>query len=77
VLERHGYSPRGYFVLPACCWLYNHDRPLQAGFGDFLTRHARSEAVRAVVVEHEQEIALYEQHQAHFGDGFYVARKVA
>lgn len=75
VLERHGYSPRGYFVLPARCWLDHYYRPLQAGFGAFLTRHAHSEAARAVVAEHEQEIALYEQHQAHFGYGFYVARK--
>jgi SAM-dependent methyltransferase len=75
VLERRGYSPLGYFVLPASCWLDNYYRPLQAGFGDFLTRHAHSEAARAVVTEHEQEIALYEKHQAHFGYGFYVAQK--
>jgi hypothetical protein len=75
VLERNGYSPLGYFVLPASCWLDNYYRPLQAGFGDFLSRHAQGEAARAVVAEHEQEIALYKQHQAHFGYGFYVARK--
>lgn len=75
VLERQGYSPLGYFVLPASCWLDNYYRPLQAGFGDFLSRHAHSEAARAVVTEHEQEIALYEKHKAHFGYGFYVAQK--
>jgi SAM-dependent methyltransferase len=75
VLERHGYSPLGYFVLPASCWLDNYYRPLQAGFGGFLTRQAHSEAARAVVAEHEQEIALYEQHKAHFGYGFYLAQK--
>lgn len=75
VLERHGYSPLGYFVLPASCWLDNYYRPLQAGFGDFLSRHAHSEAARAVVSEHEQEIALYEKHKANYGYGFYVAQK--
>jgi SAM-dependent methyltransferase len=76
VLERHGYSPLGCFVLPASCWLDNYYRPLQAGFGDFLSRHAHSAAARAVVSEHEQEIALYEKHKASFGYGFYVAQKV-
>jgi SAM-dependent methyltransferase len=75
VLERHGYSPLGYFVLPAPCWLANYYRPLQAGFGDFLTRHAHSEAARAVVAEHEQEIALFEAYKAYFGYGVYVAKR--
>lgn len=75
VLDRAGYSPLGYFVLPASCWLDNYYRPLQAGFGDFLSRHGHSEAARAVVSEHEQEIALYEKHKVHFGYGFYVAKK--
>jgi len=75
VLERHGYSPLGYFVLPAPCWLANYYRPLQAGFGDFLTRHAHSEAARAVVAEHEQEIALFEAFKAYFGYGVYVAKR--
>lgn len=75
VLERHGYSPLGYFVLPASCWLDNYYRPLQASFGGFLARHVHNEAVRALVAEHEQEIALYEQHKAHFGYGFYLAQK--
>lgn len=75
VLERNGYSPIGYFVLPAPCWLDNYYRPLQAGFGDFLTRHAHSEAARAVVSEHEQEIALYEKYKGNFGYGFYLAQR--
>jgi ubiquinone/menaquinone biosynthesis C-methylase UbiE len=77
VLERQGYSPLGYFVLPESCWLANYYRPLQAGFGEFLDRHGHSEAARAVVAEHEQEIALYEAHKAHFSYGVYVAKKPA
>lgn len=76
VLERHGYSPRGYFVLPESCWLDNYYWPLQAGFGDFLSRHVHSETARVVVLEHQQEIALYEKNKAHFGYGFYVAQRV-
>ena len=77
VLERHGYSPLGYLVLPESCWLANYYRPLQAGFGDFLNRHGHSEAARAVVTENEQEIALYEAHKTHFSYGVYVAKKPA
>jgi SAM-dependent methyltransferase len=77
VLERHGYSPLGYFVLPEHCWLDHYYRPLQAGFDTFLSRHGHSEAARAVVAEHEQEIALYEAHKAYFGYGVYVAKQLA
>lgn len=75
VLERHGYSPLGYFVLPETCWRDAYYRPLQAGFDDFLNRHGHSEAARAVVAEHEQEIALYEANSTYFSYGVYVARR--
>lgn len=76
VLERQGYSPLGYFVLPETCWREAYYQPLQAGFASFLDRHDRSEAALAVVAEHEQEIALYEAHAAHFSYGVYVAKRV-
>lgn len=76
VLERHGYSPLGHFVLPETCWRDAYYRPLQAGFNDFLSRHGNSEAARAVVAEHEQEIALYEANSMYFGYGVYVARRI-
>jgi SAM-dependent methyltransferase len=77
VLERSGYSPLGYFVLPESCWLANYYRPLQAGFGDFLDRHGYSETAQAVVAENEEEIALYEAHKAHFSYGVYVVTRLA
>ena len=76
VLERNGYAPLGYFVLPASCWLDNYYRPLQAGFIDFLLRHDHSPAAQAVVAEQEQEIALFEAYKAYFGYGVYVAKRV-
>lgn len=76
VLERNGYSPLGYFVLPETCWREAYYRPLQAGFSDFLRSHGDSEAARAVVAENEQEIALYEANAAYFSYGVYVARRV-
>ncbi len=76
VLERHGYSPLGYFVLPEACWLHNYYRPLQASFNDFLQRHNHSEAAQALVAEQQQEIALYQTYKAFFGYGMFVAKVV-
>jgi SAM-dependent methyltransferase len=75
-LEQHGYAPIGYAVLPQHCWLDHYYRPLQARFDDFLRRHGHSEAARAIVSAEEREIRLYEAHNAHFGYGMYVARRV-
>lgn len=76
VLERHGYAPLGYFVLPESCWLRDYYAPLRAGFSDFLHRQGHSEQARAVVAEQEQEIALYETHKAYFSYGVYIAKRV-
>jgi len=75
LLERHGYSPMGYFVLPEHCWLEQYYRPLQARFEDFLQRHGHSGEARAIVAAEQREIGLYETCQAHFGYGVYIARK--
>ncbi len=75
MLERHGYRPEAYFVLPASCWLENYYRPMQARFDDFLDRHAQSDAARTIVEAEQHEIALYEQYHACYGYSFYIARK--
>ncbi len=77
VLERHGYTPLGYFVLPRRCWLDGYYRPLQQRFPAFLKTHGNSPTARAIVEEQRQEIELYERHGEYFGYGFYIARKVA
>ena len=75
ILEKHGYAPVGYFVLPEQCWLENYYRPLQKSFPDFLSRNDNSEAAQALVEAENQEIELYETYKAHYSYGFYVARK--
>ena len=75
VLERNGYTPMGYFVLPEHCWLDAYYRPMQRRFPAFLARHGSSDAARAVVAAEELEIALYERHRAFVSYGYYVARK--
>src|SRR6056297_395661 len=75
VLEKHGYSPAGYFVLPERCWLDEYYRPLQARFDDFLERHCNRADARAIVAAEQREIELYEKYKACVGYGMYIARK--
>ncbi|AHF04380.1 methyltransferase type 11 [Marichromatium purpuratum 984] len=75
VLERHGYAPIGYFVLPESCWEAHYYRPLRDRFAAFLARHAGSERARAIVAAEETEMALYAQYGDCYGYGFYLARR--
>jgi len=76
VLEKSGYSPVGYFVLPDHCWLANYYRPMQERFKDFLDRNGNSEVARAIVEAENREIELYEKYKAHYSYGVYIARKL-
>ena len=76
VLEKNGFSPMGYFVLPSHCWLANYYRPLQNRFADFLARNGNSDEARAIVDAETHEIGLYEKYQAYYSYGVYVARKL-
>lgn len=75
VLERQGYTPIGYFVLPERCWLDAYYRPMQQRIPAFLSAHGHSEAAQAVVAAEALEISLYERYRSFFGYGFYIARK--
>jgi len=76
LLERHGYSPEGYFVLPVHCWLDNYYRPMQSRFDAFLERHGGTHQAKAVVEAEQHEIALYEKYCDYYSYGVYVAKKV-
>jgi len=75
ILERQGFSPVGYFVLPDNCWIGNYYRPMQESFAGFLARNGNSEQAQAVVDAEKTEIALYEKYRAWYGYGFYIAKK--
>ena len=76
ILEQHGFSPLGYFVLPETCWLDNYYRPLERQFAGFLAVHGNSDAARAVVDAERREIELYERYKDYVGYGYYVAKKL-
>ncbi len=75
-LEKNGYSPIGYFVLPEYCWLDNYYRPMQDSFKDFLNRNDKSEEAHTIVEGEMREIELYEKYKAHYSYGVYIARKL-
>lgn len=77
VLEKNGYSPIGYFILPEHCWFDNYYRPMQNRFQDFLERNGNSEDARAIVHGENQEIALYEKYKDYYSYGVYIARKLS
>jgi SAM-dependent methyltransferase len=75
VLERSGYTPLGYFVLPEQCWLDAYYRPMQKRFEDFLQAHDSSDSAKAIVAAEEREMDLYERYRRHVGYGYYIAQK--
>ena len=76
VLERHGYRPEGYFLLPFCCWQEPYYGPLRERFPAFLDRHGHSPQAAAIVAAEEEEMALYQRYGQFYSYGMYVAAKV-
>ncbi len=76
ILEKSGYSPIAYFVLPERCWLENYYQPMQSSFAGFLDRHSYSEKAQEIVDAENKEIALYEKYKGYYSYGVYVARKL-
>jgi len=76
VLEKYGFSPVGYFVLPERCWMEEYYRPMQARFDDFLNRNGNSEEAREIVAAEQHEIYLYETYKSYLGYGMYIAKKM-
>jgi ubiquinone/menaquinone biosynthesis C-methylase UbiE len=76
ILEKNGYSPMGYFILPEHCWLENYYRPMQNRFTGFLNRNGNSEEAQAVVEAENREIELYEKYKPYYSYGVYIARKL-
>ena len=77
VLEKNGYSPISYFVLPEHCWLENYYRPMQNSFTEFLARNANNEEAQAIVEAEKKEISLYKKCKKYYSYGVYVARKLS
>jgi ubiquinone/menaquinone biosynthesis C-methylase UbiE len=76
ILERHGYSPEGYFYLPSGCWVDNYYRPIRKGLDAFLDRNGKSAMAKEIVEGEKAEMALYDQFQDYYSYGMYMAKKI-
>lgn len=74
ILEKQGYTPLGYFVLPEHCWLDNYYNPIRNRLDDFLIRHGNSEQARAIAEAEHREIELYAKYKTYVSYGVYIAR---
>ncbi|MBE9221335.1 class I SAM-dependent methyltransferase [Cyanobacterium stanieri LEGE 03274] len=76
ILEKNGYSPISYFVLPENCWLDNYYQPMENSFEDFLKRNHHSQEAQAIVEAEKKEIALYKKYKNYYSYGVYIAKKI-
>ncbi|MCC5794483.1 MAG: class I SAM-dependent methyltransferase [Chromatiales bacterium] len=76
ILEKYGYSPIGYFVLPENCWVEEYYAPMQSRFEEFLFRHKSSGEAMAIVQAEQKEIDLYSRFKAYYSYGVYIATKI-
>lgn len=74
-LERGGYAPIGYFILPEHCWIDHYYKPMQDGFDAFLKRNGNREEARAIVEAETNEIEMYEKYKEYYSYGVYISRK--
>lgn len=74
-LEAAGYTPVGYFPLPASAWMEQYYAPTQARIPAFLERHGHGEAASAIAQMEQDEIAHFQANHRYYGYGFYLARK--
>ena len=76
ILEKNGYKPIGFFVIPEHCWLENYYRPMQNRFDSFLTQYGNNKDARAIVENETREIELYKKYRNYYSYGVYIARKL-
>lgn len=73
-LEKSGFSPVGYFILPYESWL-NYYRPMEERFESFLKKHHHSEAAKKIIEAEKDEILKYQTYKDYLSYGFYIAKK--
>ena len=76
ILEKNGYSPLGYFILPQNSWIDNYYKPIEKRFAAFLEKHNNSEMARLIVEENKEEIRKYKKYKVYYSYGFYIAKKL-
>ena len=75
-LEKGGYSPLGYFVLPSDCWVDEYYGPMKDRFPEFLEKNNGSAQALKIIEAEKREIELYEKYSDYVSYGVYIARKL-
>ena len=75
ILEAHGFTLVGYFILSEDSWIENYYKPLESQFGNFLKRHENSDLAKKIVRDYRSEIELYMTYKEYYSYGFYLAKK--
>ena len=76
LLEKHGYIPTAYFVLPQYCWMENYYDPIQKTYLKLLDKHGHSDYIKEFIENDKKEIHLYEKYKDYYSYGFYIAQKI-
>lgn len=76
ILEDHGFTLMGYFILQPPSWIQMYYQPMEGNFEQFLQRHHHSVMANKVVESCREEIRMYHKYKAYYSYGFYIARKV-
>ena len=73
-LERSGYAPVDWFVLPDQAWEREYYRPLEKRLGAFERKHADNSQAAAIAAAVRTEIDTYRASAGSYSYVFYVAR---
>lgn len=76
ILEKAGFSPIAYFVLPENCWLDHYYLPLNKTYDNFAKRNSSKPHTSEIIQTSKQEQKLYEANRNYYSYGVYIAQKV-
>lgn len=76
ILEKQGFSPKGYFTLPESSWMDTYYIPIRRSLKDFIKRNNGNRTARAIAEQELSEIKLYTTYKNYVSYGVYITEKV-
>ena len=75
-IQKAGYIPVAYFILPENCWTEHYYAPLIRAQEVFLDKYAGNETAEKFVKLQQNDVELYHKYKEFFGYVFYIAKKI-
>ncbi|WP_242617322.1 class I SAM-dependent methyltransferase [Cecembia calidifontis] len=75
-LQKAGYIPVAFFILPENCWTDNYYVPQTKFEKDFLNKHKGNPTAKGFIDEIRKEIRYYSQYKDYYGYAFYIGKKI-